>query len=442
MCFLALSALSAHPTTKGLGPVPGVDGISFSEADTTSWASLWVDQSVFIRFRLHMHITLCPIDLCGHKCSSSVLNNFLRNPAILFICVYFKKIDKPTKMGDAGELAYIANLLNGDPSQAPQNPAGAPRGRGRGRGRRGGHSGRGRGGSAAPNAGAGPSTAPAPTPADTDTDPLNRPRESSSPKLWHCEACDVLVPRRPGDWEVHVAGIRHRRQVLSLREHGQRGRLVMSVFESAPQPDGGQGSQHRLAGNAASEAAGDDDFRRLMSMGKSVDREIIAPARTAALAQMLGIYGRSWLYDAVSETEFNLKLLSGLGFVMYHSLYAADNQQKMKRLNESSPSPAFLAFVATALRQGALPAPLPPLIVLKMQGGGFVGSVSTAAWLCALIMLLEALTARPSPVTALWIGVRTDPLGGQMDGNVMRDGWARVLIVLRHLLASLVSGLE
>ena len=44
----------------------------------------------------------------------------------------------------------------------------------------------------------------------------------------------MWVPRRPGDWEVHCRGIRHRRQLLSLRVHGERGRLVLSAFESPP----------------------------------------------------------------------------------------------------------------------------------------------------------------------------------------------------------------
>lgn len=34
--------------------------------------------------------------------------------------------------------------------------------------------------------------------------------------------------------QVHVAGIRHRRQLLSLRVHGERNRLVLSAFESLP----------------------------------------------------------------------------------------------------------------------------------------------------------------------------------------------------------------
>lgn len=77
-------------------------------------------------------------------------------------------------------------------------------------------------------------------------------------RVWHCAACDVWVPRREGDWEVHCRGIRHQRQLLSLRVHGERGRLVLSAFESPPGEMGpggaagglalakaGQSSQHR-----------------------------------------------------------------------------------------------------------------------------------------------------------------------------------------------------
>jgi hypothetical protein len=33
---------------------------------------------------------------------------------------------------------------------------------------------------------------------------------------------------------VHTAGIRHRRQLLSLKVHGERNHLVLSAFESMP----------------------------------------------------------------------------------------------------------------------------------------------------------------------------------------------------------------
>ena len=62
----------------------------------------------------------------------------------------------------------------------------------------------------------------------------SQPGPRSTARVAHCTACDVWVPRRPGDWEVHTAGIRHRRQLLSLRVHGERNRLVLSAFESEP----------------------------------------------------------------------------------------------------------------------------------------------------------------------------------------------------------------
>lgn len=65
-----------------------------------------------------------------------------------------------------------------------------------------------------------------------------RPGPRSTARAQHCAACDCWVPKRPGDWEVHVAGIRHRRQLLSIRVHGEPNRLVLSAFESLP----GEGS--------------------------------------------------------------------------------------------------------------------------------------------------------------------------------------------------------
>ena len=35
-------------------------------------------------------------------------------------------------------------------------------------------------------------------------------------------------------WEMHCQGIRHRRQVLSLRHTGARGTVLVSEFESLP----------------------------------------------------------------------------------------------------------------------------------------------------------------------------------------------------------------
>jgi hypothetical protein len=74
-----------------------------------------------------------------------------------------------------------------------------------------------------------------------------RPGPSSTARVAHCEACDVWVPRRAGDWEVHVEGIRHRRQLLSLRVHGERNRLVLSAFEAPPGWDRPAGSCCNLA---------------------------------------------------------------------------------------------------------------------------------------------------------------------------------------------------
>lgn len=74
-----------------------------------------------------------------------------------------------------------------------------------------------------------------------------RPGPRSTARVAHCEACDVWVPRRAGDWEVHVEGIRHRRQLLSLRVHGERNRLVLSAFEAPPGWDRPAGSYCNLA---------------------------------------------------------------------------------------------------------------------------------------------------------------------------------------------------
>jgi hypothetical protein len=75
------------------------------------------------------------------------------------------------------------------------------------------------------------------TEARNDIDALSRPGSESTKNAAHCEACDVWVANKPGNWAVHTAGIRHRRQVLSIRENGVRGGLVVSTFEYGNQLD-------------------------------------------------------------------------------------------------------------------------------------------------------------------------------------------------------------
>lgn len=49
-------------------------------------------------------------------------------------------------------------------------------------------------------------------------------------RRWHCKACDCFV----GDvgWQGHTRGICHRRHILSLREFGKPGGMVVSTFEA------------------------------------------------------------------------------------------------------------------------------------------------------------------------------------------------------------------
>ena len=140
-----------------------------------------------------------------------------------------------------GDLSYVASLLSGEPQAAG---GGGTRGRGRqqSRGQRGGRGGLGSGGGGrAPrreqgsrqrnsSQQAGPSAGPAPA----SEDPAASPGPQSTARALHCAACDCWVPRRPESWATHVAGIRHTRQALSLRVHGERGHLVLSAFESLP----------------------------------------------------------------------------------------------------------------------------------------------------------------------------------------------------------------
>ena len=61
------------------------------------------------------------------------------------------------------------------------------------------------------------------------------PGPRSTAAALHCQACNCWVPRQPADnWQQHVKGIRHRRQLVSLRLTGHLGTMTVSLFEALP----------------------------------------------------------------------------------------------------------------------------------------------------------------------------------------------------------------
>lgn len=68
------------------------------------------------------------------------------------------------------------------------------------------------------------------------------PSNRSTSKALHCSVCDVWVPKKGDIWEIHIAGLRHRREKLSLDIHGERGHVVVSQFEN---PDTAQRTAQR-----------------------------------------------------------------------------------------------------------------------------------------------------------------------------------------------------
>lgn len=208
-------------------------------------------------------------------------------------------------MGDAADLAYVDAVLSGAAPVGVEPPKRGKGGRRQGAAARvtratsarsqhneaGGARARRASDAQLATASAGPSASPG--------EAHSIPSDRSSSRVLHCDACDVWVPRRPGDWETHIAGIRHRRQMLSLREHGERGHLVQSVFESAPHEQ----PPHRLAGKAGAHFAGVPHGGGTTTMPPSAAspeaRAIAQRLRTAALAQMLNMCSsNSYVYSA------------------------------------------------------------------------------------------------------------------------------------------------
>ena len=60
------------------------------------------------------------------------------------------------------------------------------------------------------------------------------PTSRNGSKQFFCEACSCSVPARDNDWQVHIMGIKHQRQLVSLLHTGQFGNSVVSLFEADP----------------------------------------------------------------------------------------------------------------------------------------------------------------------------------------------------------------
>ena len=62
----------------------------------------------------------------------------------------------------------------------------------------------------------------------------NTPTRKPDSKRYFCEACSCSVSARGNDWDTHVSGIKHKRQLVSLLHTGQPGNTIVSLFEAQP----------------------------------------------------------------------------------------------------------------------------------------------------------------------------------------------------------------
>lgn len=60
----------------------------------------------------------------------------------------------------------------------------------------------------------------------------NTPTHKSESKRYFCKACSCSVSARTNDWDIHVSGVKHQRQLVSLLHTGQLGNTVVSLFEA------------------------------------------------------------------------------------------------------------------------------------------------------------------------------------------------------------------
>ena len=62
----------------------------------------------------------------------------------------------------------------------------------------------------------------------------NTPSRKPDSKRYFCEACSCSVSARGNDWDIHVSGVKHQRQLVSLLHTGQLGNTIVSLFEAEP----------------------------------------------------------------------------------------------------------------------------------------------------------------------------------------------------------------
>lgn len=281
-----------------------------------------------------------------------------------------------------------------------------------------------------PGAGCSKNQNQGPTPSvATPPDPYSQPSNKSTAKVLHCAACDVWVPRRDGDWQVHIAGIRHRRQTLSLREHGQRGKLVISAFESDPHSED---NVHRVAGKAASEFGLTRKSTRHQQQRAQQDPELRS-MRTTAMAQILNVYGKGRVYNSAANL-FSEDILQ-LARAQVNTLLLARGAPAVEQAAEIFQTPAAMVACAVALK--TLPKgpesehQLPVLLIIRMPLADSAGEV--AAWMCAADLLLSELAEHPSEVSTLAFSLPMDTPDHLRE--ILHQGLPRLLTALGNILA-------
>ncbi|KAL4446824.1 hypothetical protein ABPG77_008068 [Micractinium sp. CCAP 211/92] len=272
-------------------------------------------------------------------------------------------------------------------------------------------------------------------------DPLsahNQPGPRSTARVAYCTACDVFVPRRPGDWEVHVAGIRHRRQLLSLRTYGERNRLVLSAFESPP--DSAEAAQ-RLVGARAARAFGllpaaePEGGVRPAAVASSPDLlQAARQLRTEALKQLLNMFGVGQIYNSAAAGFEERHLVASL----QHAISRLNQRQPDSPASRSSSwtasSGAELAALARLALTGQLDAA--ELAVVLAPSSADVPRSQHAGLAAALPLLLLPLRASASLATLrLALPPPAGPDAARLS-ELWQQAWQGTLPVLRALLES------
>lgn len=243
--------------------------------------------------------------------------------------------------------------------------------------------------------------------AKNDIQGLSRPGSKSTANALHCGACDVWVANKPGNWAVHTAGIRHRRQVLSIREHGVGGELVLSTFECVEQVS-----------------------RSHLSLETPVEPSLTSPRleqyKTSLLVEILNAHGPGTLYRKAA-TRLDDMLRRADDDLGTGNLLGEEEDE------EAETSLRTLMDLCCLSDSSQSPLQTPTCLTLRMKGGAGTDPLHIAIWMASTRLLLCEIGKRLFP-NSIFIRLPASMEGASVAVVASyHQALKHTLLALRHL---------